>query len=95
MEDGAVSAVPFALFRRAVGELMVQYGPVSEAVKDRYADGRLDDIISEAMSQERVLYLAVPVTVPAGGEVNNLFAVEGAQLRLRLLRIGERGASGL
>lgn len=70
MEDGAVSVVPFALFRRAVGELMVQYGPVSEAVKDRYADGRLDDIISEAMSQERVLYLAVPVTVPAGEQVN-------------------------
>ena len=49
---------------------MVQYGPVSEAVKDRYADGRLDDIISETMSQKRVLYLAVPVTVPAGGKVN-------------------------
>lgn len=75
MEDGAVSAMPFALFRRAVGELMVQYGPVSEAVKDRYADGRLDDIISEAMSQQRVLYLAVPVTVPAGSEVNITFSL--------------------
>ena len=75
MEDGAVSAMPFALFRRAVGELMVQYGPVSEAVKDRYADGRLDDIISEAMSQQRVLYLAVPVTVPAGSKVNITFSL--------------------
>ena len=73
MEDGAVSAVPFALFRRAVGELMVQYGPVSEAAVDRYADGRLDDIISEAMSQDRVLYLAVPVTVPAGDGVDITF----------------------
>ena len=73
MEDGAVSAVPFTLFRRAVGELMVQYGPVSEAVKDRYADGRLDDIISETMSQKRVLYLAVSVTVPTGSEVNITF----------------------
>ena len=75
MEDDAVSAVPFALFRRAVGEMMVQYGPVSEAVKDRYADGRLDDIISEAMSQERVLYLAVPVTVPAESKVNITFSL--------------------
>ena len=73
MEDGAVSAVSFALFRRAVGELMVQYGPVSETVMDRYADGRLDDIISEAMSQDRVLYLAVPVTVPTGGKVDITF----------------------
>ena len=75
MEDDAVSAVPFALFRRAVGEMMVQYGPVSEAVKDRYADGRLDDIISEAMSQERVLYLAVQVTVPAESKVNISFSL--------------------
>ena len=73
MEDGAVSAVPFALFRRAVGESMIQYGPVSEAVKDRYADGRLDDIISETMSQQRVLYLAVPVTLPAGSQINIIF----------------------
>lgn len=73
MEDGAVSAVPFALFRRAVGESMVQYGPVSDTVMDRYAGGRLDDIISEAMGMDRVLYLAVPVTVPAGGEVNITF----------------------
>ena len=73
MEDGALSAVPFALFRRAVGESMVRYGPVSETVMDRYADGRLDEIISETMSQKRVLYLAVPVTVPAGTEVNITF----------------------
>ena len=73
METGAAGGVPYALFRRAVGELMVQYGPISETVKDRYADGRLDDLISEAMGMDRVLYLAVPVTVPAGGEVNITF----------------------
>ena len=36
---------------------------------DRYADGRLDDILSEALFHQRVLYLALPVTVPAGGSV--------------------------
>lgn len=70
MEDSAVEAVPYPLFRRAVNELMVQYGPLSDSPKDRYADGRLDDLISEVMSQERVLYLAAPVTVPAGGSAS-------------------------
>ena len=37
--------------------------------KDRYSDGRLDEILMEALSQERVLYLSFPVTVPAGGSV--------------------------
>ena len=74
MDAGEVAAVPFDLFRRAVGELMVQYGPMAGGgTVDRYADGRLDDIISEAMSMDRVLYLAVPVTVPAGSKVNITF----------------------
>ena len=75
MDTDELAAVPFPLFRRAVGELMAQYGPTSETVKDRYAGGRLDDIISEAMSMDRVLYLAVPVTVPAASQVNITFAL--------------------
>ena len=76
MTEDETAAVPYALFRRAVGELMVQYGPMAGGnTVDRYADGRLDDIISEAMSMDRVLYLAVPVTVPAGGKVNITFAL--------------------
>ena len=74
MDAGEVAAVPFDLFRQAVGELMVQYGPMAGGgTVDRYADGRLDDIISEALSMDRVLYLAVPVTVPAGSKVNITF----------------------
>jgi hypothetical protein len=30
-------------------------------------DGRLDDLLGEALTVDRVLYLAVPVAVPAGG----------------------------
>ena len=71
MEEGEVAAVPFSLFRRAVSELMVQDGPLApDGAKDRYSAGRLDDIISEAMSQQRVLYLAVPVTIPSGSSVS-------------------------
>lgn len=73
MEADEMAAVPYALFRRAVGELMVQYGVLSVQPVDRYGDGRLDDMVSEAMSQQRVLYLAVPVTIPAGNSVDIMF----------------------
>lgn len=74
MADSTVEAVSYPLFRRAASELLTQYGVLSrEATVDRYADGRLDDILSEALSQERVLYLSVPVTVPAGGSVDITF----------------------
>lgn len=73
MDTNAVDAVPYGLFRRAVSELIVQYGVLSDAPTDRYGDGWLDSIISESLTQERVLYLAVPVTVPAGESVDITF----------------------
>ena len=74
MEDSEVEAVPYSLFRRAAAELLTQYGILSgDGTMDRYSDGRLDDIISETMVQERVLYLAVSITVPAGSKVGITF----------------------
>lgn len=74
LEDSEVEAIPYPLFRRAVAELLAQYGVLAGGGgMDRYSDGRLDDIISETLAQERVLYLAVPVTVPAGGSVDITF----------------------
>ena len=76
MTDSEAAAVPCALFRRAVNELLTQYGPLAGGgTADRDAGGRLDSIISETMSQRRVLYLAVPVTLPAGSEVNITFTL--------------------
>ena len=66
-QGSAFDAVPFARYGRAVAELMSQYGALSGAPMDRYADGRLDDMLSEALHQDRVLYLSFPVTIPAGG----------------------------
>ena len=63
------AAIPYALYRRAAAELFSQYGPLSQAAADRYADGRLDDILQETLHQQRVLYLTFPVTVPAGESV--------------------------
>lgn len=57
------------LYRRAVGELLYQYSLCPDAPVDRFVEGRLDDLLDEALKQDRVLYLAFPVTVPAGGSV--------------------------
>ncbi|WP_417043721.1 hypothetical protein [Dysosmobacter sp.] len=54
------------LYVKAVAELLTEYGLLSDSPMDRYADGRLDDLLDEALTIDRVLYLAVPVTVPAG-----------------------------
>ncbi len=65
-EDGPVT---FEMYQRAAAELLTQYGLLSGASMDRYADGRLDDMVMETLWQDRVLYLAFPVTAPAGGSV--------------------------
>lgn len=57
------------LFQDAISELLTQYGLLSDAPKDRYNDGRLDDIISETLVQDRVFYLRFPVTIPAGKNI--------------------------
>ena len=59
--------VPLDQYEKAAAELLVEYGPLSDAPVDRYADGRLDDLLGEALTMDRVLYLAVSATVPAGG----------------------------
>lgn len=66
-QENAFDAVPFAMYRGAVSQFLNQYGILSGRPKDRYADGRLDDILSETLFHQRVLYLEFPVTVPAGG----------------------------
>lgn len=62
-----LSQLPLELHVKAAAELLMEYGPLSDAPMDRYTDGRLDDLLNEALFMDRVLYLAVPVTVPAGG----------------------------
>ena len=59
--------VPLDQYEKAAAELLTEYGPLSGAPMDRYADGRLDDLLGETLTVDRVLYLAVPVTVPSGG----------------------------
>lgn len=66
---------PFTLlspeqFTNAVKELMLQHGVLAgDSTKDRYADGRLEEMVSEVLYQEQILYLAFPVVIPAGCSV--------------------------
>lgn len=63
------TGVSQTLFQRAAEELLTQYGLLNPGGgTDRYDDGRLDDLLGDALHLPRVLYLAVPVTIPAAGE---------------------------
>mgnify|MGYP006887309971 CR=1 FL=1 len=44
-----------------------QYGLLSDKPVDRYDSGRLDELMDEVLSVDRVLYLKTEVTVPTGG----------------------------
>ena len=63
----AISNSDFVNF---VSETLSSYGLLSGAVKDRYSEGRMEDIFSENQYYDRLMYLTFQVTVPAGGEVN-------------------------
>ena len=62
---GSDSSSPLTteIFSSCVGELLTQYGPLSDNPIDRYALGRLDDILAEALTLPRVIYLQFPVTL--------------------------------
>ena len=61
--------ISLALFYRCAAQLLTEHGPLAEAPAERYAFGRLDDIVSEALILERLFYTAFEVTVPAGSSV--------------------------
>ena len=70
-EDGRETySIPTELYYRAVCGLMYQYGPFAEETVWRYGDGRLDDIIYEARTHDRVFYLSFDVTIPAGESID-------------------------
>lgn len=57
------------LFYRCAAQLLTEYGPLAQDPAERYAFGRLDDVVSEALILERIFYTAFDVTVPAGSSV--------------------------
>lgn len=76
-ETGLFDLISPELFRDKATELMTQYGMLAgDHMTDRYSDGRLSGIISETLTQERVLYWTFPVTIPAGGSVEITISFE-------------------
>ena len=53
----------------AVMKYMCKYGQYSEKPIERYAGGRMESQISDAVLCERIMYATFDVTVPAGGSV--------------------------
>ena len=72
--------ISLELFCRLAAESMTEYGVLSDEPTDRYAFGRLDEVIYEALILDRIFYTAFEVTVPAGGSITVAaeFAKEGS-----------------
>lgn len=68
-EEAWADAVSLSDFTAAAAQLLMDYGPLSRSPVERYALGRLDELIAEAGAVSRVFYLSFPVTIPAGGSV--------------------------
>ena len=68
-ENGSADPQAMALLSDCAAKLLRTYGPLADEPVERYREGRLDDIISEAYSMERVCYAAVDLTIPAGESV--------------------------
>lgn len=68
-EEAWTKAVSLSDFTAAAAQLLTDWGPLSQAPVERYALGRLDELIAETGTVCRVFYLSFPVTIPAGGSV--------------------------
>lgn len=65
-----VRTLPISLYKKCVKELLTEYGVFAQNPTDRYSDGRLDDVITEALILERIFYFSSPeITIPAGGSL--------------------------
>lgn len=53
----------------AAAELLTQYGVCSATPAERYGEGRLDDLLQDAETVQRVCYAAAEITIPEGGTV--------------------------
>lgn len=66
---GEAADATAAQLSRAVREMLGDYGLLAGAPAQRYDDGRLDDLVSDTLASERVIYQTVEVTIPAGASV--------------------------
>lgn len=70
------SLLTFDLLYNTGYDFLLTHGGFSGKAVDRYAEGWLSDIFSEAARVDRVLYLTTEVTIPAGGHTDLSVALE-------------------
>lgn len=68
-QDGAELDVDFETWYRAVLEYLLAYGILSPSGAERYGAGRLEDIVSDVDTIDRVCWLEAEITIPAGDSV--------------------------
>lgn len=64
-ESFSESKVSLDMLNQAVAGLMYKDGILSADVKERYEDGRLEEMIGETLSSDRVFYLSWDIEIPA------------------------------
>ncbi|MFR3920786.1 MAG: hypothetical protein ACLTYN_01210 [Dysosmobacter welbionis] len=69
-----------AQYQGLVWQLLEQYGLFSGTPKDRYSDGRLDEILMEALSQERCCTCPSPSPSRQAAVLLWRLLLEGTQL---------------
>lgn len=68
-QDGVELDVDFETWYRAVLEYLLAYGVLSPSGAERYGAGRLEDIVSDVDTIDRVCWLEAEITIPAGDGV--------------------------
>ena len=68
-QDGAELDVDLETWYRAVLEYLLAYGALSPSGAERYGAGRLEDIVSDVDTIDRVCWLEAEITIPAGDSV--------------------------
>lgn len=67
--ENTAEQVPFELYYKDICRRTAEHSLVGENPKERYEEGRLDELVHETAVLKRVLYLAFDLTVPAGQSV--------------------------
>ena len=67
--SGTEGMVSLEMVNRAVAGLMYRDGILSEDMEERYEDGRLEEMIGETLSFERVFYLSFDIEIPARSQL--------------------------
>lgn len=66
------------MYQDAAVRLLISRGPLSDSPADRYSDNRLDDLLQEVLTMDRLFFHTFSITVPAGGSVEVSCSMEKA-----------------